>query len=68
MIHLHVSLNKGYARFSTMLVIDGVPQPWANKFSFATDELKFEQLTEGRLIYEVVIPQEEIRIRYDGTK
>ena len=28
--HIHAT-NKGYARFSTCLVIDGHPMPWANK-------------------------------------
>lgn len=26
--HIHAT-NKGYGRWATMLVIDGIPQPWA---------------------------------------
>ena len=65
--HIHASLNKGYARFSTMLVIDGVPMPWANKTPLAPVE-KFDRLTEGHMTYTVVTPLEEIRITFDGPK
>ena len=65
--HIHASLNKGYARFSTMLVIDGVPMPWANKTPLAPVE-KFDRLTEGHMTYQVVKPTEQIRITFDGPK
>lgn len=65
--HIHASLNKGYARFSTMLVIDGVPQPWANKAPLENVQ-QFERLSEGHMTYQVVRPTEQIRITFDGPK
>jgi hypothetical protein len=65
--HIHASLNKGYARFSTMLVIDGTPQPWANKAPLANVE-QFDKLTEGNMSFQVVKPLEEYRITFDGPK
>jgi hypothetical protein len=65
--HVHASLNKGYARFSTMLVIDGIPQPWANKVALPNVQ-EFTKLTEGHMTYEVVKPLEEIHITFDGPK
>ncbi|MBT4160745.1 MAG: hypothetical protein HOC70_00585 [Gammaproteobacteria bacterium] len=65
--HIHVT-NKGYARFSTCLVIDGIEMPWANKVPYH-DIGKFDQLSDGgRMIYEVVKPQEELRIQADNDK
>jgi hypothetical protein len=64
--HVHAT-NKGYARYSTMLVIDGVPQPWANKAPHEPIE-KFDVLTEGHYAYRVVKPLEEIRITFDGPR
>lgn len=65
--HIHVT-NKGYARFSTCLVIDGIPMPWANKVPW--DNIgKFDVLTDGGcMTYQVVKPQEEIRITADNEK
>ncbi|MBW1683932.1 MAG: hypothetical protein JRS35_02600 [Deltaproteobacteria bacterium] len=40
--HIHAT-NKGYARYSTMLVIDGLPMPWANKAPL-TATGKFDEL------------------------
>ncbi|AMN47017.1 hypothetical protein ACG33_07885 [Steroidobacter denitrificans] len=65
--HIHASLNKGYARFSTMMVIDGVVQPWANKVVLPNVQ-KFDRLSEGRMTYEVVKPLEQIRVTFDGPK
>ncbi|MBE7519648.1 MAG: hypothetical protein HS107_10440 [Thermoflexaceae bacterium] len=65
--HIHASLNKGYARFSTMLVIDGVPQPWANKAPLENVQ-QFDRLSEGHMTYQVVRPTEQIRITFDGPK
>jgi len=64
--HIHAT-NKGYARFSTCLVIDGLPMPWANKAPL-TVEGKFDKLTEGNMTYEVVKPLEQIRITLDTPK
>lgn len=67
--HVHASTNRGYARFSTMLVIDGVPMPWANKVPLDTAPgAPFARLTEGHMTYTVVRPLEEIRITYDGPR
>lgn len=64
--HVHAT-NKGYARYSTMLVIDGLPQPWANKAPL--DHVgKFDVLTEGHYEYRVVEPLEEFRITFDGPR
>ncbi len=64
--HIHAT-NKGYARYSTCLVIDGLPMPWANKAPL--DHVgKFDVLTEGNMSYEVVKPLEQIRIQLDSEK
>jgi len=65
--HIHASLNKGYARFSTMLVIDGVSQPWANKVALGPGQ-KFDKLSEGHMTFQVVKPLEELRMTFDGPK
>ncbi len=64
--HIHAT-NKGYARFSTCLVIDGHPMPWANKAPL-TETGKFDKLTEGNMTYEVVKPLEQLRLIFDGPK
>ncbi|HJP41647.1 MAG TPA: hypothetical protein QGF35_08080 [Dehalococcoidia bacterium] len=64
--HIHAT-NKGYARFSTCLVIDGHPMPWANKAPLTVTG-KFDKLTEGNMTYEVVKPLEQIRITLDTPK
>jgi hypothetical protein len=67
--HVHASTNRGYARFSTMLVIDGVPMPWANKVPLdVTPGTPFAQLGEGHMTYTVVRPLEEVRVTYDGPR
>ena len=65
--HIHASLNRGYARFGTMLVIDGTPMPWANKVPLGPGT-SFDKLTEGHMTYTVVRPLEELRVTYDGPK
>jgi hypothetical protein len=64
--HIHAT-NKGYARWSTCLVIDGLPMPWANKAPLE-EKGKFKVLTEGHMSYEVVKPLEQIRIQLDSEK
>ncbi|MHC4164414.1 MAG: hypothetical protein ACYSUM_20015 [Planctomycetota bacterium] len=64
--HIHAT-NKGYARWSTCLVIDGLPMPWANKAPLE-ETGKFKVLTEGHMSYEVVKPLEQIRIQLDSEK
>jgi len=67
--HVHASSNRGYARFSTMLVIDGVPMPWANKVPLSVAPgVPFDRLSEGHMTYRVVRPLEEIRITFDGPR
>ena len=67
--HIHAAVTRGYARFSTMLVIDGTPQPWASKVALNQDQkLKFDRLTEGHMSYQVVKPLEQIRVTFDGPK
>jgi hypothetical protein len=65
-LHVHAT-NRGYARFSTMLVIDGLPMPWANKTAL-TVQGRFDRLTDGRMAYTVVRPMEAIRVMYDGPR
>ena len=65
-LHVHAT-NRGYARFGTMLVIDGLPMPWANKAPL-TAAGRFDRLTEGRMTYQVVQPLEAIRVTYDGPR
>jgi hypothetical protein len=64
--HIHAT-NKGYGRWATMLVIDGVPQPWACRAPLEVAG-EFEVLTEGHMSYRVVKPLEELRITFDGPK
>ena len=64
--HVHAT-NKGYARWATMLVIDGMPQPWACRAPLEVSG-KFDKLSEGHMSYEVVRPLEELRISFDGPK
>jgi hypothetical protein len=64
--HIHAS-NKGYARFSTCLVIDGLEMPWANKTQL-TETKEFEKLTDGNMSFEVVEPLQEYRIQFDGDR
>jgi hypothetical protein len=59
--------NKGYARYSTCLVIDGIPMPWANKVPLQHVG-KFDRLTDSNMTYEVVKPLEQMRITFDGEK
>lgn len=65
--HVHASNNRGYARFGTMLVIDGIPMPWANKVSMSP-QTRFDKLSEGQMTYTVVKPLAELRVTFDGPK
>jgi hypothetical protein len=65
--HIHASTNRGYARFSTMMVIDGTPMPWANKAPLHEDG-RFDRLSEGHMTYTVVKPLEEVRVTFDGPR
>jgi hypothetical protein len=64
--HFHLS-NKGYARFESLYVIDGVVQLYGNKVPL---DLKPDQgpWSDGRMSYEVVDPWNHIRIRLDWEK
>jgi hypothetical protein len=64
--HIHAT-NKGYARYSTMLVIDGLPMPWANKVPL-TESGVFDELGEGHMSYRVIEPLQELRITFDGPR
>jgi hypothetical protein len=65
--HIHASINRSYARFSTMMVIDGIPMPWANKVPLH-ERGRFDRLSEGHMSYTVVKPLEELRVTFDGPK
>jgi hypothetical protein len=64
--HFHLT-NKGWGRFETLYVIDGVVQQYGNKFPL-TKEADQGPWSDGRLSYEVVRPLEEIRIQFDGPR
>jgi hypothetical protein len=65
-LHFHLT-NKGYARFESLCVIDGVQQLYGNKVPLpvAPDRGPW---SDGRLTYTVVRPLEEIRITFDGPR
>jgi hypothetical protein len=62
--HFHFT-NKGFARYESLYVIDGVPQLYGNKFPLDTKP-DAGPWSDGRLQYEVVDPFEHIRITFDG--
>jgi len=64
--HFHLS-NKGYARFESLYVIDGVVQLYGNKVPLdrTPDQGPW---SDGRMSYEVVDPWNHIRIRLDWEK
>jgi len=61
--HFHLS-NKGYARFESLYVIDGVRQYYGNKAPLDVTPDK-GPWSDGRMTYEVVEPYNHIRIRLD---
>ncbi|HJP41276.1 MAG TPA: hypothetical protein QGF35_06170 [Dehalococcoidia bacterium] len=64
--HFHLT-NKGFARFESLYVIDGVAQLYGNKVALdpKPDEGPW---TDGRLTYEVIDPLKEIRIAFDSRR
>lgn len=64
--HIHLT-TKGYGRFETLYVIDGVTQLYGNKVPL-DPEPDDGPWSDGRLTYEVVSPLELIRISFDGPR
>lgn len=64
--HFHLS-NKGYGRFETYYLIDGVQQSYALRAPLDA-EPDSGPWTDGTLTYEVVEPMEHIRISMDGPR
>ncbi|MBQ61180.1 MAG: hypothetical protein CMQ19_03795 [Gammaproteobacteria bacterium] len=64
--HFHLS-DQGFGRFEALYIIDGVKQQYGNKFPLTKDPDK-GPWTDGVLTYEVVKPQEVIRIKMDGPR
>jgi len=62
--HFHLT-TKGFGRFETLYVIDGVKQLYGNKVPLEP-EADRGPWSDGRLSYEVVDPLKEIRISFDG--
>jgi hypothetical protein len=50
-----------------MMVIDGIPMPWANKVPLR-ERGRFDRLAEGHMSYAVVRPLEEVRVTFDGPR
>ncbi|MBT4494459.1 MAG: hypothetical protein HOC70_14550 [Gammaproteobacteria bacterium] len=65
-IHFHLT-NRGWGRFESLFVIDGVQQQYGNKFPL-TKEADKGPWSDGVLTYEVVKPLEQIRIQFDGPR
>lgn len=65
-IHLHLT-NKGWGRFETLFVIDGVLQQYGNKYPLAIEPDQ-GPWSDGVLTYEVVKPLDEIRVTFDGPR
>ena len=65
-IHFHLT-NKGYGRFETLFVIDGIQQLYGNKYPLSPEPDR-GPWTDGRLTYTVVKPLEEIHITFDGPR
>jgi hypothetical protein len=64
--HFHLT-NKGYARFEALYIIDGVVQQYGNKVPLGR-EIDRGPWTDGVLKYEVIKPQQAIRITMDGPR
>jgi len=64
--HFHLT-TKGFARYETLYIIDGVKQLYGNKAPIGRDADK-GPWSDGRLTYEVVKPLEELRITFDGPR
>lgn len=65
-LHFHLT-NKGFGRFETLCVIDGVQQLYGNKYPLP-EKADQGPWSDGRLRYEVVKPLAEIRISFDGPR
>ena len=65
-IHFQLT-NRGYARYESLFVIDGVQQQYGNKYPLVVESDK-GPWTDGVLKYEVVKPLEEIRITFDWSR
>lgn len=65
-IHFHLT-NRGFGRFESLFVIDGVQQQYGNKYPL-TREADRGPWSDGVLTYEVVKPLEEIRITFDSPR
>ncbi len=66
--HWHLS-NKGYARFESLFVIDGVVQLYGNKVPLSIECADDKgPWSDGRMTYEVVEPWNHIRICLDWQK
>ncbi|MBT4161950.1 MAG: hypothetical protein HOC70_00790 [Gammaproteobacteria bacterium] len=65
-IHFQLT-NKGYARYESLFVIDGVQQQYGNKHPLVVESDQ-GPWTDGVLKYEVVKPLEEIRITFDWSR
>lgn len=64
--HFHLT-NKGYARYESLFIIDGVQQSYGNKYPLP-EKVERGPWSDGRLRYEVVNPLEEIHISFDGPR
>jgi len=64
--HFHLT-NRGYGRFETYYLIDGVQQSYAMRVPLGA-EPDAGPWSDGRLSYEVVEPFEHIRIAMDGPR
>jgi len=65
-LHFHLT-NKGYGRYESLFIIDGVQQLYGNKAPLP-ETADRGPWSDGRLRYEVVRPLEEIRISFDGPR
>ncbi|MBQ61547.1 MAG: hypothetical protein CMQ19_05665 [Gammaproteobacteria bacterium] len=65
-IHLHLT-NKGWGRFESLFVIDGVQQQYGNKYPLTKDTDQ-GPWSDGLLTYEVIKPLDEIRVQFNGPR
>jgi len=65
-IHFHLT-NRGWGRFESLFIIDGVQQLYGNKHPLAR-EADQGPWSDGVLTYTVVRPLEEIRVTFDGPR
>jgi hypothetical protein len=65
-IHFHLT-NRGWGRFESLFVIDGVQQLYGNKHPLGT-QADAGPWRDGVLGYLVVRPLEEVRVTFDGPR